>query len=397
VIATWRRLASLGAGRTADGALRSRGSAAGWICWGLLGAAAAAGVEPLELVRIAGGLSRPLGVVDAGDGSGRLFVLEQAGRVLILADGAVETTPFLDLSGRVSCCGERGLLGLAFHPEYEANGELFVAYSDSRGDTVVSRFSVGSDPDRVDPASETEVLTVPQPFANHNGGHLAFGPDGYLYVGTGDGGGGGDPQGNAQRLDTLLGKILRLDVDGRPYAVPPDNPFVGAAAARPEIWAYGLRNPWRFAFDAGSGQHFLYIADVGQNRFEEINVVGAAIAGVNYGWRVMEGRVCFNPSPGCAMAGLTQPVHVYDHDDGCSVTGGFVYRGSAMPDLQGHYLYADYCGGWVRSFRFDGGAAVDHREWQIGDVGRVTSFGMDGAGEVYLTSSNGRVYRLVRA
>ena len=263
--------------------------------------------DAIELELLAGGLDRPLGLIDAGDGSGRLFIVEQVGSIRIHDNGEVLSTPFLDLSSRVSCCNERGLLGLAFHPDYAQNDFFFVNYTDASGRTVVSRFSVSGDPNRADAGSEVEVLSFDQPFSNHNGGHLAFGPDGYLYIATGDGGSGGDPQNNGQQLDTLLGKILRVDVDGLPLAIPPDNPFVGDTTARDEIWAYGLRNPWRFSFDRRTGD--LFIADVGQDRREEIDLQpSGSPGGQNYGWRRMEGSICFQPASGCTDGSLVLPI-----------------------------------------------------------------------------------------
>jgi glucose/arabinose dehydrogenase len=245
-----------------------------------------------------------------------------------------------------------------------------------------------------DGTSWTSVITIPHPTqSNHNGGLAMFGPDGMLYLGTGDGGGGGDPQNNGQNINTLLGKLLRLDVRNLPYTVPSTNPFAGATAGRDEIWAYGLRNPWRYAFDPPANQ--LYVADVGQNQWEEVNAVATSAAGVNYGWRIMEGAHCYN-AQSCNMAGLTQPVLEYDHSQGCSVTGGFVYRGIAIPELTGHYLYSDFCTGFLRSFRLSGGDAVDQRTWAIGDVGDILSFGRDASGELYMLNAGGRVYRIVK-
>jgi glucose/arabinose dehydrogenase len=284
------------------------------------------------------------------------------------------------------------MLSVAFHPRYAANGFLYVNYTDRRGDTQVVRFTVSRDPDRADPATARRVLSIGQPYGNHNGGLVMFGPDGMLYVGMGDGGSGGDPHGNGQDRASLLGKLLRLDVDrGDPYAVPADNPFVGRPGLRGEIWAYGLRNPWRFCFDPPPG--LLYVADVGQNRWEEINVVPAGRAGLDYGWNVMEGDHCFR-SRDCDRGGRVIPALEYDHGEGCSVTGGFVYRGRVMPDLAGHYFYADYCNGWIRSFHYEGGRVATHREWRRLEPGRVTSFGQDAAGELYVCSDEGTVYRL---
>ncbi len=356
--------------------------------------ATAAAQAPLSLERVVDGLARPLGVVAPGDGSGRLFVVLQGGRILVLAGGTLLPEPFLDLSDRVSCCGERGLLGLAFHPDFAANGLFFVNYTDTGGDTVISRFAVSADADRADPTSEVEVLGYAQPFANHNGGQLAFGPDGYLYIGSGDGGSGGDPANNGQSLDTLLGKLLRIDVDGSPYAIPPDNPFAGNGGARPEIWAYGLRNPWRFSFDRATGD--LFVGDVGQSSREEIDFQPAASGGgENYGWRRMEGTLCFDPPSNCDDGSLVVPILEYGHDAGCSVTGGFRYRGRAVPELAGVYLFADFCSGTVWGATEAGGA------WSatvLAETGlAVSSFGEDEAGELYLThldAADGAVYRL---
>lgn len=340
---------------------------------------------------VAEGLSNPL-YLTTPPGDARLFVVEQAGRVLIIEDGQPLGTPFLDISDRVSSGGERGLLSIAFHPEYAANGFFFVSYTDDAGDTQIERYSVSADPDAADPASGTSILSVDQPFSNHNGGLIVFGPDGMLYVGLGDGGSAGDPQGNGQDAGTLLGSLLRIDVDGGdPYAIPADNPFVGVADASGEIWAYGLRNPWRFAFDPAAGT--LYIADVGQNMWEEVNAVGADEGGLNFGWNIMEGAHCFAEDQ-CDMTGLELPVLEYGHSDGCSVTGGYVYRGADIPELQGHYLYSDFCSGFLRSFRLAGRAATERTTWDVGDLGNVMSFGEDSRGELYVLSQNGRVYRI---
>lgn len=352
------------------------------------------GAGGVRLERVADGLDFPLHVT-APAGDPRLFVVEKTGRIRIVADGRVLEEPFLDLSAEVSRGSEQGLLSLAFHPDYASNGRFFVDYTDRAGDTRVVEFRVSGDPDRADPAPVRTVLAVDQPFSNHNGGLVAFGPDGMLYVGMGDGGGGGDPRGNGQDSGTLLGAILRLDVDaGDPYAVPADNPFVDRPGARGEIWALGLRNPWRFSFDRGTGH--LYVGDVGQNRFEEVNAEPGDVGGLNYGWNVMEGDACFEPDEGCDTRGLTPPVVVYDHGEGCSVTGGHVYRGAAIPDLAGTYFYSDFCSGFVRSFRLAGGVAVDERRWpELEPAERgVSSFGEDAAGELYLTTEAGGVYRI---
>lgn len=357
----------------------------------------------LALETVASGLAAPL-LLTAPAGDPRLFIVEQPGRIRVVKGGALLPTPFLDLTDRVESGGERGLLGLAFHPRYGENGFLYVNYTDRQGATQVVRFRVRpDDPDRADPTSARTILSIPQPFSNHNGGHLAFAPDGMLWIGTGDGGSGGDPQNQSQNPSTLLGAMLRIDVDGGdPYAIPAGNPFAGGGG-RPEIWATGLRNPWRWAFDPPSGN--VYIADVGQNRWEEVNVAPLTQAGVNYGWRLMEGPDCYNPASGCNRTGLHLPVLSYGRADGCSITGGFVYRGDALPALRGHYLYGDYCQGWVRSFRYQagpggggqgsgGGQAADPREW-FRDLGRILSFGEDGAGELYVLTQDGRVRRVV--
>jgi glucose/arabinose dehydrogenase len=329
------------------------------------------------------GLVRPLDLQP--DGSGRLFVIEKVGRIRIIENDQLIETPFLDISDRVGSNGnEQGLLGLAFHPQYAQNGRFFVNYTDNNGDTVLARFQVSSDPNVADPNSEVKILGVDQPFANHNGGVLAFGPDGYLYAGLGDGGSQGDPFGNAQNTKALLGKILRLDVDStEPYAVPSDNPFGN------EVWAYGLRNPWRFSFDKLT--HDLYIGDVGQNTWEEIDFLPAGSpGGTNFGWNFREGAHDYK---GGGSAGLVEPVAEYSHTEGgCSVTGGYVYRG-AMPEWNGIYLYADYCTGLIW------GLIHSENGWQkqqLFDLDvTITSFGQDASGELYLLSDNGGVFRFV--
>lgn len=344
----------------------------------------------LDTEVVARGLQAPL-YLTAPAGDSRLFVVEQPGRIRVIVGGVLQQTPFLDLTSRVSYGGEQGLLSVAFHPDYAANGYFYVDYTDTAGDTRVERYHVGADPNVADPGSAKLILFVDQPYANHNGGLVVFGPDGKLYVGLGDGGSGGDPQGNGQNRSTLLGKLLRLDVDaGDPYAVPPDNPFVGVSGARGEIWAYGLRNPWRFAFDREAQR--LYIADVGQNRWEEVDVTPANAGGLDFGWNVMEGDQCYSASS-CNQAGLTLPVLVYGHSDGCSITGGYVYRGQSITALRGTYLYSDYCSGWLKSFRYDG-SPQEQRDWGL-SLGNVLSFGEDAAGELYVLSANGNVYRLV--
>lgn len=345
----------------------------------------------VRLVEVARGLDSPL-YVASPPGDARLFVVEQAGKIRIIQNGNVLSAPFLDVAAKITSGGERGLLSVAFHPSYATNGLFYVYYTDLNGDTKVERYHAAPGANVADAASGQPVLAVAQPFANHNGGLLMFGPDGKLYVGLGDGGSGGDPQGNGQNPAALLGKILRLDVNtAQPYAIPADNPFAGQAGKRGEIWITGVRNPWRFAFDRETG--LLYIADVGQNQWEEINVLPAGTGGQNLGWNLMEGMHCYGTST-CVQQGLTLPVAEYSHADGCSITGGFVYRGSAVPAVRGHYFYSDYCRGWLRSFRWTGTAVADARQWDVGDLGSVTSFGEDAAHELYVTTSNGRVLKL---
>lgn len=350
------------------------------------------GSDSIVLEPVVTGLDLPL-YLTAPPGDARLFVVEKTGRIRIVKDGALLSTPFLDLSSAVSTGGEQGLLSMAFHPDYASNGFFYVDYTDTDGDTHVTRYTVSAaNPDVADPTSAKTIIFVDQPFDNHNGGLLLFGGDGKLYIGLGDGGSEGDPLGNGQSLGTLLGKILRIDIDaGDPYAIPPDNPFVDRAGARGEIWAYGLRNPWRFSFDAATNR--LYLADVGQSAWEEVDVVPANEGGQNYGWNVMEGMHCYNASS-CDQNGLTLPVLEYGHSDGCSITGGYVYRGSLAPGVVGQYFYADYCSGFLRSFSYDGSTAGSQKTWDVGDIGNVQSFGEDAAGELYLLSANGTVYRL---
>lgn len=337
---------------------------------------------------VASGLQRPVDIQNAGDDSGRLFIVEQAGRILVYENGRVSPTPFLDIINEVGSSGnEQGLLGLAFHPQYTQNGFFYVNYTDRNGDTVIARFQVSSDPNVADPASETALLHVDQPFPNHNGGVLAFGPDGYLYVGLGDGGSGGDPLGNGQNTGVLLGKILRLDVNsGDPYTVPVDNPFGN------EVWAYGLRNPWRFSFDRTTGD--LWIGDVGQGAWEEIDYLPAGSpGGANFGWNIMEGN---HEYEGAVSSDLIAPVAEYNHSEGgCSVTGGYVYRGAELPEWQGIYLYGDYCSGIVW------GVIRSGNGWQsqvlFPQTGlSISSFGVDEAGELYLADLQGSILRLTR-
>jgi glucose/arabinose dehydrogenase len=345
------------------------------------------GAVSLSLEPLVEGLEAPLAIAHAGDGSGRLFVVEQAGRIRVVRDGALESDPFLDITERISAGGERGLLGLAFHPDYPDDRRLFVNYTNVDGNTVVSSFT--SNADAADPASEAVILRIDQPYGNHNGGAVAFGPDGFLYVSTGDGGSGGDPHDNGQRLDTLLGKILRIDIDAtdrdRAYAIPDDNPFLDDRDAAPEIWLTGLRNPWRMSFDRETGD--LWLGDVGQNSREEVDVARAGRGGLNFGWNRMEGFECFR-NPDCDPAGFALPVTDYGHDLGCSVVGGVVYRGEAQPVLAGGYVFADYCSGnvWLLD-----PAAEDRREARLVLESGITisAIGEDESGEPLATDLRG--------
>ncbi|MEX2048483.1 MAG: PQQ-dependent sugar dehydrogenase [Gemmatimonadota bacterium] len=359
---------------------------------------AAPGLDTVALEPVAQGLTGAVYVTAPADDTERLFVVRRGGIVSIVRDGAPLATPFLDLTGAVAQGDEQGLLSIAFHPAYASNGYAYASYTNTDGDTRIVRYTVSADPDQLDPTTADTLLALDQPFTNHNGGLIAFGPDGYLYVGLGDGGSGNevDPDDNGQTLATLLGSLLRLDVDGgSPYAIPADNPFAGQTNARPEAWAYGLRNPWRFSFDRVTGD--LYIADVGQSALEEVNFQPAASpGGENYGWRVMEGSLCHDPASGCNTSGLALPIYEYGHAEGCSVTGGYAYRGSAYPTLEGRYFFADFCGGWIRSFVVMNGVAQDVQD-HTGDLGtlpQITSFGEDGVGELYVVSLGGGVWKL---
>jgi glucose/arabinose dehydrogenase len=329
-------------------------------------------------------------------GDKRLFVVDRSGKILILSDGGVQERPFLDIGELVSTRGaEQGLLGLAFHPDYAENGRFFVNYTDVNGDTQIIAYQVSTDADVALATSATTLLTIEKRHANHNGGWIAFGPDNYLYIATGDGGGGGDPERNGQNVDALLGKILRIDVDGaKPYAIPPTNPFAKGGGA-PEVFLYGVRNAWRNAFDGDN----LYIADVGQNQFEEISVVTIADAGANLGWSIMEGMHCFRPRRDCDQTNLVLPVYEYPHSEGCSVTGGYVYRGKAIPEIAGRYFFGDYCIGTLLSFRYAGGAAGDavNLGTQLSGSRVINSFGIDDDGEFYLLFGDGTIEKIVRA
>jgi glucose/arabinose dehydrogenase len=355
----------------------------------------ASGEFTLETVR--SGFNRPLFVCAPPGDTTRLFVVEQGGAIRVMIGDSLLATPFLTVTG-LSNGDEQGLLGMAFSPDYATSGRFYVSYTDGAGRNRLLRYLVSGNPNVANPTPETDLLTVDQPYENHNGGCIAFGPDDYLYMGIGDGGGGGDPEETGQDRSDLLGSLLRLDVSGAGgYAIPPDNPFVGMAGMRGELWDWGLRNPWRFSFDRQTGD--LYIADVGQNDREEVNVANASEGrgkGLNYGWDITEGFACFEPSSNCDRTGLTAPEYEYSHGAGCSITGGYVYRGSRHPGMRGRYFFGDYCQGWVRSFYWNGDDATHLLSHPALDVGTgLTSFGEDGRGELYAVARGGTIYRIV--
>jgi glucose/arabinose dehydrogenase len=359
--------------------------------------AASQPIPPIALNEVARGLKQPVHLTHAGDGSGRLFVVEQEGNIRIIENGKLLATPFLDIRERVSSGGERGLLSVAFHPRYMENGLFYVNYT-TRDDglhTIVSEYRRIT-PQSADQASERVLLKIKQPFSNHNGGQLAFGPDNYLYIGMGDGGAANDPDNHGQRTETLLGALLRIDIDRRsaaqPYGIPADNPFRGKPGFREEIWAYGLRNPWRFSFDAGS--HWLYLADVGQDDEEEIDVIRK---GGNYGWNTMEGNICTPAvSRSCKQAGLELPIYVYPHPEGFSITGGFVYRGSAIAGLCGVYVYGDYSTQRIWGLRYNGRKVTRQRQL-LKTRHAISSFGQDGQFELYVVDHGGKIMKIVPA
>jgi len=376
----------------------------------VLAAASRPAASALNTERIASGLNRPI-FATAPPGDDRLFIVEQRGVIKIWRNGQVLARPFLDIDAlvpNISGNDERGLLGLAFHPNFAANRAIYLNYINLSNATVIARYTVAAgDPDSVDVTSAFQVLTIAQPATNHNGGTLHFGPnDGYLYIGMGDGGGAGDTNNYGQRDDTLLGKMLRIDVDsGSPYAIPPNNPFAGPGLPLDEIWAKGLRNPYRWSFDRATGD--MYIGDVGQTSWEEVDFQPALpdTGGQNYGWRLMEGLHCYNPPNNCDPGGLTYPVHEYFHSGQCSITGGNVYRG-AIPEIQGHYFFADFCSNQIWSFKLVGGIVTEFTERTTDlapggglAIGTIAGFGEDGAGELYIcdrgTGANGEIYRIM--
>ena len=371
----------------------------------------AEGLQPLfpparvvpDIEIVVSGLDDPL-LATSPPGDDRLFVVEKSGYIQIIENDALAGKPFLDIHDLVSAGSEQGLLGMAFHPNYSSNGLLYVSYTDDSGDSRIVEYEVSSDPDVADESSARLILRVDQPQSNHNGGMVAFDPSGKLLVSLGDGGGGGDPEENGQKTNTLLATLLRLDIDGddfpsdtaRNYAIPSDNPLVGKSGAD-EIWAYGLRNPWRFSIDVPTG--LLYIGDVGQGQWEEIDVAPVTTGGLNYGWNSFEGDHCYDTGDGCDRTGKTFPALEYSHAQGCSVTGGYVYRGTDFPDLVGHYFFADYCRGELRSFLYNNGAVSSERNWttEVGSLGSVIGFGVDNQERLYILNTAGAVMRLTPA
>jgi len=355
-------------------------------------------LPPIELKAIAKSLRSPVGLTHSRDHSGRLFIIEQGGTIRVLEEGKVLPEPFLDIRKQVDSGGEKGLLGLAFHPQFSKNKKFYINYTRTRKGlhTVISEFKTGRNKNQADPKSQRILMTIPQPYGNHNGGNIAFGPDGYLYIGMGDGGSANDPQNNGQKLSTLLGKMLRIDVDQKgkekPYSIPPDNPFLNRKDAEPEIWALGLRNPWRFSFDFSTG--LLYAGDVGQSAREEINIVQS---GKNYGWRTMEGTICTpRVKRNCKKQGLVLPIWDYPRSQGTTVIGGFVYRGHSIPNLCGTYLYADFGNGKIFGFRPNNKKPKEVKT--LLETGRlISSFGEDEKGELYITDLKGDILQLIPA
>jgi glucose/arabinose dehydrogenase len=354
------------------------------------------GTPSITLTPFVSGLSSPVDFQTPDDGSGRIFIVQQPGTIRIISGGSLLPTPFLDISSKVNFDGgEQGLLGLAFHPNYSQNKLFYLNYDRLSGgqmQTVIAEYQLSADPNAAESASERILLMVNQPFPNHKGGQMAFGPDGLLYIAFGDGGGGGDPSGNGQNRQTLLGKIARIGVDppftsGLQYVIPADNPFVGTTD-RGEIWAYGFRNPWRFSFERGASR--LFVADVGENKFEEIDLVQK---GLNYGWNTMEGAHCFNPSSGCNMAGLTLPIAEYDHNEGATVIGGYLYHGTAISGLTGAYVFGDFGNGKIYQLTESSGTWT--RTTLLSSGHNMSAFGQDAAGELYVVDYvNGSVFKI---
>ncbi len=365
-------------------------------------APAAPSASSITLTKVAGGLSKPVFITSARDGTGRLFIVEKTGTVRILSHGTVLSTPLINLSGSVSQGSEQGLLGLAFHPRFKTNRKFYVDYTNRGGTTVIREYRVSAtNPNRVQKGSGRTILKIAQPYSNHNGGMIAFGPDGYLYIGTGDGGSGGDPGNRAQRKDTLLGKMLRINVNGTTsrhnYKVPRSNPYVGRKG-RNEIWQRGVRNPWRFSFDRANGN--LWIGDVGQNRYEEVDrarrTSTGAGRGVNWGWHVMEGFHCYQPATGCNKTGKKRPLLNYSHatNGRCAVTGGYVYRGKAIPALRGWYVFGDYCSGEIFTVPASASSRPSKVRLHGTGGGLISSFGENGRGELFVVYLGGSIYRM---
>jgi glucose/arabinose dehydrogenase len=365
-----------------------------------LSASVVRGANTISLQLRASGLQSLTQVTNAGDGSGRLFLVERRGTVRVYSNGSLRPGFFLNLTSVVNDnAGERGLLGLAFHPRFEDNRRLYVYYTQSDGDIIVARLRANASGTAVSASTRQNILRIDHSrYTNHNGGAMAFGPDGYLYIGTGDGGGAGDPGNRAQNLKSFLGKILRIDVSGRtparPYKIPASNPYVGKTGYD-QIWLRGVRNPWRFSFDSATGD--LWVGDVGQDRWEEVDrspAAGGGGRGKNYGWRVMEGKACYRPSSGCSKVGKKLPLAVYSHAQGCSITGGYVYRGAEYPDLAGGYVFGDFCSGRIWAVAAEGAASQSPR-LLLDSSRQISSFGVAEDGTLYLTDLGGGLYKLV--
>ena len=364
----------------------------------VLGAPGATGAASIVLTPVVSGLDAPVFVTSAKDGSGRLFVVEQTGKVRVIKAGVLLSTPLIDLTSQVAKGGEQGVLGLAFHPKFKTNGLFYVSYTRSDGDLVVDQYKTSATNGNVgDPRTLRRIITIDHPGEiNHNGGMIVFDPTGYLYIGTGDGGGGGDPNGHGQSKNTLAGKLLRINVNGsvgtRQYQIPTSNPYVGKAGLD-EIWSFGLRNPWRFSFDRLTGD--LWIGDVGQAKYEEVDRSTSSTnkgRGVNFGWNVMEGRHCYSPATGCSAVGKLYPVVEYTHSEGCAITGGYVYRGTAVPSLRGRYVFGDYCSGTIWSVPNNGGSPIT-KSLLMDTAYSISSFGEDEKGELYLVDLGGTIYK----
>jgi glucose/arabinose dehydrogenase len=351
--------------------------------------------EEVILKQVMTGFEKPVHLNSPPGDPGRLFIVEVKGRIRIIKNGNLLPTPFMDIVDEVQTYGEMGLLSIAFHPNFQTNRYFYIYYIDLKRHTRVVRFqTLEGNPDVADLSTAKTIMRFKQPYKNHKGGLLKFGEDGMLYIGLGDGGRQGDPDNQSQNRGTVLGDLLRIDVDhGDPYTIPPDNPYAGSSEFRPEIWAWGLRNPWRYAFD--EEENLLYIADVGEKGFEEVNVAPANAGGLNYGWNIMEGNHCFT-DPNCKTDGFIRPVDEYTHKEGCAIVGGAVYRGKELSSIRGHYFYGDWCLGFIRSFRYHNGKAVDKRQWDFGVPDNITSFGEDSDHNLYVVYESGKIYRFTK-